>query len=96
MCLGEHSILERIDPSFSTLSKWIKEDNSRDFERGISILLSLSGFRTIHTGEEYETASLNARRKEYRLGKSNIDIIALSNDRETHSLVPVYHRFNRE
>lgn len=81
-----HNILERIDPSFSTLNKWIRGDNSKDFEKGVSILLTLSGFRTIHVGQEYETASLNARRTKYRLGKSNLDMIALSND-ENHILL---------
>lgn len=73
-------ILRRIDPDLKIVTEWIRGNNSKDFEKGISILLPLCGFKTIYVGGEYENASLKARREKYKLGKSNIDMIALSKD----------------
>lgn len=73
-----YNIVNRIDPDLQILRQWINGNNSKDFEKGVSLLLSLCGFNALHIGDEYENASLKARRTVHKIAKFNIDVISLS------------------
>lgn len=75
-------IMERIDPDLQVLCEWITSSNPKDFERGINVLLSLSGLRSIHVGDEYEQATMKSRRDRYAKTSVAIDLIVLSQDIE--------------
>lgn len=73
-----YNIVNRIDPDLQKLKQWVSGNNSKDFEKGVSLLLSLCGFNSLHIGDEYENASLSARRSVHKISKSNLDVISLS------------------
>jgi hypothetical protein len=72
-------ILKRLDPDLSGLEKWIYFSNQpEDFEKAITLLLCLCGFRALHVGDDYQQVSLLNRRDKYTKSKISIDVIAFS------------------
>ena len=62
---------------------WIKgrgNKPSKDFERGVSLLLNLCGYRVLHSGGDYEDASQKTRLTVYGRTLVGIDAIAFSHD----------------
>jgi hypothetical protein len=76
------AVMDRIDPELKILSEWIRSNQPKDFERAVSILLSLSGLRSIHIGDDYERATLMNRREKYRKSSVGLDILVLSHNNE--------------
>lgn len=71
------------DPGYAALETWVSgkgKNASRDFERGIHILLSLCGFNTIHVGGDYEDATLDARRLNFANAETSVDVLAWPSD----------------
>lgn len=78
-------LIDRIDPGLRTLESWIKgkgKDPERDFEKGVAILFHLCGFQTVHIGDQYEMATLQARREVYGKSTVSIDVLVLAADNE--------------
>jgi hypothetical protein len=76
-------IFNRFDPDYAALETWVSgkgKDPSRDFERGIHILLSLCGLNTIHVGHDYENATLMARRNNFVNPETSVDVLASPSD----------------
>lgn len=74
-------IVNRIDPGLEKLELWLegesksKDDKPTEFEKAITILLSLSGFRAIHVGDKYETTTEPARHRAHKKGSTGTDTI---------------------
>jgi hypothetical protein len=75
------NVIERIDPELLVLKGWLegKNDNTKpeDFEKAVAMIFSLSGLIVVHVGNEYENATVPARRNKYKKTSISIDIIAL-------------------
>lgn len=74
-------LLERIDPKLVKLEEWVRglgADVAGDFEKGITMLLNLCGFRAIHVGGNYENACQRERQQIYGISPVSIDVIAFS------------------
>jgi hypothetical protein len=75
------NVIERIDRDFRTLECWIRGDNggreSENFEKAVSILLSLCGLRSVHVGDIYETKTGQSRRNAHKKTSIGTDIVAL-------------------
>jgi hypothetical protein len=81
-------LVERIDPDLKILESWLTghtegrsiHESAPSFEKGITLLLNLCGYRALHVGDKYEIAAEGGRHAAY--GKTNvgIDIIAFSPD----------------
>lgn len=76
-------VLERVDPNLQLLEDWIRGKGKRssgDFERGLTMLLNLCGYRAIHVGTQYEDGTKQQRHKIYKKTTVGVDVIAFSHD----------------
>jgi hypothetical protein len=77
-------IIERIDPDLKILELWLegkgnkKDDKPIEFERAVTILLSLCGFCAIHVGDKYETLPTQARHEAHRKSSAGTDVIVFT------------------
>ncbi|MGC1932956.1 MAG: hypothetical protein WA667_28615 [Candidatus Nitrosopolaris sp.] len=56
------------------------------FEKGVTLLLNLCGYRALHVGDKYEDAAQEGRVANYGKANTGVDIVALSPD-ETEVLL---------
>jgi hypothetical protein len=73
------SIVNRTDPGYSILEKWIKGVSNvggEDFERGVAILFCLCGLNALHVGGGYENAAELNRKNVFPSPKSSMDVLA--------------------
>jgi hypothetical protein len=76
-------VLERVDPNLELLEEWIRgkgKEASKDFEKALTMLLNLCGYRAVHVGSQYEDGAKDQRRKIYGKTIVGIDVIAFSHD----------------
>ena len=76
-------VLERVDPNLHLLEAWITghgKTADEDFEKAVMLLLHLCGYRTVHVGGQYETATQQQRRTLYGKSKVGIDVLVFSLD----------------
>jgi hypothetical protein len=58
-------LVERIDPDLKILESWLTghtegrsiHESAPSFEKGITLLLNLCGYRALHVGDKYEIAA---------------------------------------
>jgi hypothetical protein len=72
------------------LESWLEGKNQKvypeDFEKAVSILLSLCGLRTMHVGEIYETTTVQSRRDVHTKTSVGLDIITLLPTQEDNDI----------
>jgi hypothetical protein len=76
-------VLERVDPNLQLLEAWLRgrgKTASDDFERSLTLLLNLCGYRAMQVGSRYEDATQERRRTTYGKSKVGVDVVAFSPD----------------
>jgi hypothetical protein len=78
-------LIDRINPGLRTLESWVKgkgKDPEGDFEKAVAILFHLCGLRTAHIGDQFEMATLQARREVYGKSTVSVDVLVLAAENE--------------
>lgn len=96
------SLVERIDPNLMILQSWLsgrtESGSAREiapsFEKGVTLLLNLCGYRALHVGDKYEVAAEKGRILDYGKASPGIDIVALSPDEREVLLVQCTTEWN--
>jgi hypothetical protein len=93
-------VIDRIDPNLRILRLCLeggstKGNKSRDFEKGVTILLSICGLRVVHVGDEYEEVTKQSRHEKYRKTSIGLDIVALPRAEDRDIPLSMYNRLEK-